>query len=62
MKKKKSKKLSPAEKLKGITSVIGVKDKAKVVDLTSDKGKGRNILPPFHYFKNAPKAPEILVM
>ena len=44
MKKKKSKKLSPAEKLKGITSVIGVKDKAKVVDLTSDKGKGRNTM------------------
>ena len=39
--KKKSKKLSPAEKMKGITEVIGVKDKAKVVDLTKDKGKGR---------------------
>jgi len=38
--KKKSKKLSPAEKLKGITGVIGVKDKAKVVDLTKEKGKG----------------------
>ena len=40
MRKKKSKKLSPAGKLKGITGVIGVKHKAKVVDLTSDKGKG----------------------
>ena len=40
LKKKRKKKLSPTEKLREITEVIGVKEKAKVVDLTTEKGKG----------------------